>query len=125
MNRINKIPESEIIKWWVDYHSVVSMTQLDIVKKYKVHKSTVNRLFGVIKNTPALLQKANAALADNKVDEPKRGGGRKKNDNSVKSTFTSIEALEAIKDENAFLTWWVTGERKGYIDRLLKKMQEV
>jgi len=123
MSKGNKITESEMIKWWVDYHSNPRMTQLDLVKKYKRHKSTISRLFQTIKNTPALLQKANAALAGLEVDKPKRGGGRKKNNNPNKHEF-EFTSYQALQDENMFLNWWLVGERKGYVDLLLKKMQD-
>lgn len=124
MSKGNKITESEMIKWWVDYHSNPKMTQLDLVKKYNRHKSTISRLFSTIKNTPTLLQKANAALAELKVDKPKRGGGRKKNSSSAKHLLTSLEDVKALRDENAFLNWWNMGERTGWVDRLLEKMQD-
>lgn len=105
-----KYTVSAAIKLWRLYN--IDRLSLDEAgKKVGCHKGTASKWIKIVNKNPSLLEKAVQGTECS----------RSKGDTPIAKKF---EELDALQDENSFLLWWNQGERKGWVDRLLKKVQE-
>lgn len=87
------------------------MTQAQASKIVGCNKGAANRWFNLVKDTPALLAEA------------KKGGKGKSRKIKDEAPIKKINELDSLRDENEFLQWWNKGERQGWVDLLLKRME--
>lgn len=95
------------------YYHDVGMTQKEAAKKIGCTKGTAGRWLQWVEDHPALLAQARSKKPRTKAPEL-----------SVEMPISTMNELDALRDENAFLAWWNQGERNGWVDRLLKKVQD-
>ena len=107
-------PEKAIKVWRM--HEVKGLTYEAIGKKMGISKDTASRWCFVVDGDAELLDQAKGGSPT-----PMTGVDFEPNPKSKPKMLPSIQRL---KDENAFLRWWNEGERSGYVERLLKELQE-
>lgn len=47
-----------------------------------------------------------------------------KNGKQLKEAVSTLPSDDQLKEDNDFLRWWNKGERRGWVDRLLREVQE-
>jgi len=107
----------------------------DIAKKFGVSGSTIRAWLLAIPRYQELLDLAKSTTTVAKdymipnltvaIYKPKNSNS---NGNGIPKNETSMEYpvkyIEQLRDELAFMKWWNKGERLGYVERLLKALEQ-
>lgn len=97
----------------------------ELAAKYKVSVSTIGKWIREVNDDPDLRLAANSerkiVVSTNNIssqNKPKTNGVKSK------SPKKDLEIIARLQDELAFMKWWNKGERSGYVERLLKLLQQ-
>jgi transposase-like protein len=117
--KVARYTRTGMIRWYQRYHSDTDLTMEDICAKVGCHLSTLSRWFRKfeeegVKGDVGISTEAEAEAEDCPPSKT----------TPIFSQQTQPGTTEALLDENSYLRWWCQGERKGYVDRLLKEMQK-
>jgi transposase len=108
------VNEQIAVRWYSEYLSGRCKSQIEVARRFKVHKTTVCRWFGTIAKSTELVEQAKAICGS-------KGSVAQVKQLTVKRNKASISDMQAVLDENDYLKWALMGERKGWLDKLLKE----
>jgi len=87
----------------------------DIHRQMNIAVSTAISWQQIVLGNPELLNKA----------ETEKHPGEKPKKNGTNVDRAVLQSLtDATKEENEYLRWWNQGERRGWVDRLLREIQK-
>lgn len=113
-----KATPDKMIKAWLLAQQDFTFTAIG--EKLKCNNDTASRWVREVEATPKLLAEAKKRLPPgSKVKTIHKGNGR-----PPKKKAKLIQAASNLADENAFLRWWNTGERQGFVSRLLDELEK-
>ena len=94
------------VRTWLASNPEGTRTQFQTLTKTKVSSPFFSTLKRESKKQPGNGGTGNGVLRD------------------AKRSIGVVGKLKKVEAENDFLKWWVSGERKGWVDRLLKESQQ-
>ena len=104
-----KLSKMEIVKNWLKNNSQGTYSQFIKDIKASVHRT----YFNLVKS-----EKKKVYSRKPKNVEKKASGSNGHAD------LQKISTIQSLLDESEFLKWWSEGERKGYVEKLLLKINE-
>jgi predicted transcriptional regulator len=100
------------------------MTYKEIGEELKINGATVANWAKKVEKTPKLrkLGIAEVNKMGGKSPVKKTPVKKKKKTRSSGEGHKSLQSAIDLSNENAFLRWWLLGERQGFIEKLLKEL---
>lgn len=115
-----KYTDAKAIKSWVMKQRGFDLAQIG--RHFSVSRVSARNWVMKVSQSEHLLLKAQKALVQREKDTGVTLPAVVANVVAEVAPQLNPSELQALRDENTFLRWWCVGERRGYVDRLLKEV---